>query len=91
MVMAYRAPEKVSGGFGRWLDNMLFACNKSAREVAEALRISANTVRYHRRGTLRPTFPDVVAYCWYFTTQCVPNVGHPHKVWEVVQKDIGGN
>lgn len=85
--MGYWSSDLVKGKFGRWLDNNMCTCRKNCREVADALHLSYNTVRYHRTGERLPTFPDVVAYCWFFVKQCVPNIGSPEEVWEAVQKD----
>ena len=78
--MKYEAPKvKPTTSFGEWLDRQMCINNLSTREVAEKLHCGSVTISYHRNGKRRPTFSDVVAYCWAF--DCTDD---PEKIWGMI-------
>lgn len=78
--MAYGTPRvKPSTEFGKWLDLRMRIHNVSALEVAKKLHCVQSAVYHHRTGRQRPTFSDVVAYCWVFNCK-----DDPEKVWAMV-------
>lgn len=79
--MAYycRSKTKPTTEFGQWLDRQMILVNVSTRDVADMLHCGAITVSYHRSGKRRPTFSDVVAYCWAFSCD-----DDPETVWQMV-------
>ena len=77
--MARRKPRvKPTTEFGKWLDLRLRIHNKSVTEVANMLHCGHSIVCHHRSGRQRPTFSDVVAYCWVFGCK-----DDPEWVWKM--------
>lgn len=66
--------------FGEWLNMQLMTHDMSADELGcGKLHCSHGVVYQHRSGKYRPTFTDVVAYCWAF--DCLNTV---EEVWALV-------
>lgn len=85
--MAYGTQRaKPTTKFGEWLDLRMRIHDMSALEVAEKLHCCHSAVYHHRTGRQRPTFSDVVAYCWVFG--CTDN---PETVWKMVDVLIEEN
>lgn len=64
--------------FGKWLDTRMQSCNMSALEIASKLHCGHSVIYHHRSGRGRPTFSDVIAYCWVF--KCPDD---PEVVWKM--------
>lgn len=65
--------------FGEWLDQWMQMLNMSGLEVADKLHCTESIISYHRSGKKRPTFSDIVAYCWVFGCN-----EDPETIWKMV-------
>lgn len=72
------------GTFGAWLEEMLYASDMLVKDVAKGIGVKPMAVSNHLHLRTRPTFPMVVAYCWFFG-----NVANPLQVWTFVERDWG--
>lgn len=72
--------------FGEWLDIQMCEHNMGGREIADKLHYVYQTVYRHRLGIYRPTFTDVVAYCWLFGSN-----DDPETIWKMVDISIEEN
>ena len=78
--MAYGAMRtKPATKFGAWLDDKMYKYDMSAPDIANKLHCSQGAIYHHRTGIQRPTFSDIVAYCWVF--KCFEN---PEEIWKLV-------
>lgn len=78
--MAYgKQRVKPTTKFGQWLDLRMRIHDMNALTIAEKLHCSYSTIYYQRSGRQRPTFSDIVAYCWLFG--CPDD---PETVWQMV-------
>lgn len=77
--MAYgKLQNKPATKFGEWLDVRMCERDIGGLAVANALHCSEAIISKHRSGKRRPTFSDVVAYCWLFG---YPD--DPETVWKL--------
>lgn len=77
--MAYGIPRKQPANkFGAWLDMQMCIRDIGGKEVAEALHCTQGIISWHRTGKRKPTFCDVVAYCWLF--KCKED---PETIWKL--------
>ena len=64
--------------FGEWLDHKMYTYYMNAVEVANKLHCTRSIVCEHRMGNKRPTFSDIIAYCWVF--YCKED---PELIWKM--------
>lgn len=57
---------KPKGDFGRWLAEKIVSNQIKVYDLAEGIRSSPKNVYKHLKGETIPSFPYLVAYCWYF-------------------------
>lgn len=65
--------------FGKWLYEKMIEHDCGVYELAENLRIAPRTIYHHLKGTAKPSFTSVVAYCWYFNDE-----SQPQDIWEMI-------
>lgn len=70
------------GEFGKWLETRMREKNYTVQEVADILQITRQTVQYHMRMKVCPSFPFVIAYCWVFN-----DTDDPVEIYELVKRD----
>ena len=70
---------KPTNKFCEWLNNQMCMNNMSAIAVAKELHCSSSAVYHHRDGRQRPTFSDVIAYCWLFKCK-----EEPETIWKMI-------
>jgi DNA-binding XRE family transcriptional regulator len=68
--------------FGLWM-NQRMASGMTHAEVAKKLHISRSSVTGHATGRVKPTFMNVIAYCWAFGGE-----DDPEKIWNLVDREI---
>lgn len=71
------------GKFGSWLAGKLIDSDMITQECANMLKIARSNVGAHIREINKPSFPDVVAYCYYLG-------GDPEDIWKLVEEDWKG-
>lgn len=69
--------------FGLWLHNNMVEHGMRRSDVAEKLRVTGPYVSNHACGNRKPTFMNVVAYCWLFG-----NIDDPEEIWKLVDEKI---
>lgn len=71
--------------FGLWLHKNFMRHGLTQRDAAIKLGISRASVCGHATGKVKPTFVNVIAYCWLFGGQDDPN-----EVWGLLDKTFEG-
>ena len=70
--------------FGEWMAMYLCSTGMTIQNVADRLRFgSRQIVSMHLNGTAKPTFRDVVAYCWVFHSK-----DDPEYVWSLTKEEL---
>lgn len=72
--------------FGEWLDLRMRIHGMSGLEIADKLHCSPSCIHHHRCGRQRPSFVDVVAYCWVFGCK-----DDPETVWKLADIPLDKN
>lgn len=67
-------------GFGWWMLNNMDERGWSCTDVAEKLHTTRQSVNNHTYGKNKPSYMQVVAYCWVFDFK-----DNPDDIWELVQ------
>lgn len=74
-------PIKNTDSFSIWLRKRIHESEESVYEIADYLHIKPKTIYRHLNGENAPTFPMIVAYCWYFMKGDDPNA-----VWDLMEE-----
>lgn len=69
--------------FGLWLNQNMLGHGMRQVDVAEKLHIGRAHVAGHACGYHKPTFINVVSYCWVFGSK-----DDPEEIWKLVDQDI---
>ena len=77
----------VSEEFRRWINKYILLNRIPIYKMASELHISPRTIYRHLDGTINPTFPYVLAYCWYFNTY-YGKAEIPLEVWKLVEEGV---
>lgn len=70
----------VRNDFGLWLNQNMLRIGMTQTDVAKKLHVSRQSVTGHSTGMVKPTFQNVVSYCWVFG-----NKDDPEEVWKLVE------
>lgn len=69
--------------FGLWMTQNMMRSWMTQMDIANKLHISRATVNGHATGYKRPTFVNVISYCWAFGCK-----DDPKEVWKLVDEKI---
>ena len=70
--------------FGEWLASHLCSTGMTIQDVADRLHFgSRQIVSMHLNGKAKPSFRDVVAYCWLFNSE-----DDPEYVWNLRKEEL---
>ena len=69
--------------FGEWMASHLCDTGMTIQDVADRLHCSRQIVSIHLNGTAKPSFRDVVAYCWVFNSK-----DDPECVWNMTKEEL---
>ena len=70
--------------FGEWMAMHLCSAGMTIQDVADRLHFgSRQMVGMHLNGTAKPSFRDVVAYCWVFNSK-----DDPECVWNMTKEEL---
>ena len=70
--------------FGEWMAMHLCSAGMTIQDVADRLHFgSRQMVGMHLNGTAKPSFRDVVAYCWVFNSK-----DDPECVWNMAKEEL---
>ena len=69
--------------FGLWLNQNMLRCGMRQVDVAKKLHVGRAHVAGHASGYHRPTFMNVVSYCWVFGGK-----DDPEEIWKLVNEEI---
>lgn len=69
--------------FGEWMAMYLCSTGMTIQDVADQLHCSRQIVSIHLNGTAKPSFRDVVAYCWVFNSK-----DDPECVWNMTKEEL---
>ena len=70
--------------FGEWMAMHLCGTGMTIQDVADRLHFgSRQMVGMHLNGTAKPSFRDVVAYCWVFNSE-----DDPECVWNMTKEEL---
>ena len=69
--------------FGEWMAMRLCSTGMTIQDVADRLHCSRQIVSMHLNGTAKPSFRDVVAYCWVFNSK-----DDPECVWNMTKEEL---
>lgn len=70
--------------FGEWLTSHLCDTGMTIQNVADRLHFgSRQIVSMHLNGKAKPSFRDVVAYCWLFNSE-----DDPECVWNLTKEEL---
>ena len=70
--------------FGEWMVMHLCSAGMTIQDVADRLRFgSRQMVGMHLNGTAKPSFRDVVAYCWVFNSKDATEY-----VWNLTKEEL---
>lgn len=70
--------------FGEWMAMRLCGTGMTIQDVADRLHFgSRQMVGMHLNGTAKPSFRDVVAYCWLFHSK-----DDPECVWNMTKEEL---
>lgn len=69
--------------FGLWLNQNMLRCGMRHADVAEKLHVRRAHVTCHASGYYKPTFMNVVSYCWVFGGK-----DDPEEIWKLVNEEI---
>ena len=69
--------------FGEWMAMHLCSTGMTIQNVADRLHCSRQIVSVHLNGTAKPSFRDVVAYCWVFNSK-----DDPECVWNMTKEEL---
>jgi hypothetical protein len=69
--------------FGLWFNKNMIKHNMTHADIAKKLHISRGHVSGHASGYVRPTFLNVISYCWVFGGNDDPEV-----VWKKVDEPL---
>ena len=67
--------------FAQWLVEHIDASGLTYADVGKKLHVGRTAISGHATGLSKPTFMNVVAYCWLFGVQ-----DDPEEIWNL-QKD----
>lgn len=69
--------------FGEWMAMHLCSTGMTIQNVADRLHCSRQIVSVHLNGKAKPSFRDVVAYCWIFNSK-----DDPEYVWNLTKEEL---
>lgn len=70
--------------FGEWMAGHLCSTGLTIQDVADRLHFgSRQIVSMHLNGKAKPSFRDVVAYCWLFNSE-----DDPEYVWNLGKEEL---
>ena len=70
--------------FGEWMAMHLCDTGMTIQNVADRLHFdSRQIVSMHLNGKAKPSFRDVVAYCWVFSSK-----DDPEYVWNLTKEEL---
>ena len=69
--------------FGLWMNQRMMRNGMRHIDVANKLHVSRQAVSGHSSGLAKPTFQNVVSYCWVFGCN-----DDPEEIWKLVDEDI---
>lgn len=67
---------------GLWLNQNMLRCGMRHDDVARKLHVSRVHVTGHASGYHKPTFMNVVSYCWVFGGK-----DDPEEIWKLVNEE----
>ena len=67
--------------FSRWLRNKIYSHDILVYPMASDIGVSPKTIYNHMNGIHAPTFPIIVAYCWYFN-----DGDDPREIWKMIEE-----
>lgn len=69
--------------FGRWLKCEIIHNGWSCKNVAEELHITKQSVAYHINGKSKPSYPNVIAYCYLFD-----QLQNLDRIWKMTEEEL---
>ena len=69
--------------FGLWLNQNLMKYNMRHIDVAKKLHVSRTAIANHASGYRKPTFMNVISYCWAFGGN-----DDPEEIWKLTEREI---
>lgn len=69
--------------FGLWFNQNLIKHNMMHADVAKKMHVSRVHVSSHASGYTKPTFMNVISYCWVFGSK-----DDPEEIWKLVNEPI---
>ena len=69
--------------FGLWMNQNMIRYGMRNVDVAKKLHIGRSSVTGHATGYHKPTFMNVVSYCWVFGGK-----DDPEEIWKLVDEKI---
>ena len=73
--------------FGEWLVYNIYHNDLTITQLAERLRLSRATISTHINGTHKPTFVNVVAYCYVFE-KINGEMLFPQAIYKMVDEEL---
>ena len=67
-------------GFGWWLLDNMDRRAWSCRDVAERLHTTRQNIRNHIISVTKPSYSQIIAYCWLFDFESDPN-----EIWSMIE------
>lgn len=69
--------------FGLWMNQNMIKHDMRQIDIAKRLRVSRPHVAGHATGKVKPTFINVISYCWVFGGE-----DDPEEIWKLVDEPI---
>lgn len=79
----YKRKRTIRTEFGMWFTQNMFENGLTQMDVAKKLHITRPSVCNHAAGLAKPTFMNVVSYCWVFGSK-----DDPEEIYKLTDRFI---